>query len=531
MKSPRRIGLITLTLFVMAIPGVLVAQQHIGQLGDAKHHRYKLVDIGTFGGPASYINAAFSLGAPNQINERGTAVGSSATSIPAPADSNLGVCDGVDGDVPFVFHAFQWQNGVVSDLGALQGSDNCSVASAINAHGEIVGHSEIDAIDPLFGVKEFHAVLWRDGEILDLGTFGGHYSLVASINNRGQIAGAATNAIPDPFSLAYQLVNSSAGTQTRAFLWEDGHKKDLETLGGPDAQAFLINDNGQVAGLSYVNSTANSVTGFPTLHPFLWHNGHMTDLGTLGGFGTLFSTVSVNDMNNRGQVIGLSPLAGDQIAHVFLWKGEELIDLTAQSGGLIATANAINDAGEIVGNATFPGGASDAYLWKDGAITDLGTLSGDCFSNAFAINSRGQVVGQSFSCVSGIVRSFLWENGSMVDLNALIPPNSNLFLDNTLAISDKGEIGGLAVPPNCGNENDAHCGHAYVLIPCDDNHSGEEGCEENNDVRPTALQVTPAPVSQLPVNVTDLGLTPREIAAQIRARFGRNRGLRAWLQK
>jgi hypothetical protein len=31
----------------------------------------------------------------------------------------------------------------------------------------------------------------------------------------------------------------------------------------------------------------------------------------------------------------------------------------------------------------------------------------------------------------------------------LIPPNSNLFLDNTLAINDEGEIGGLAVPPDC----------------------------------------------------------------------------------
>jgi probable HAF family extracellular repeat protein len=515
----------TLAIFVamnffamMAIPKGLAAQQRAGEVRDAQHHRYKLVDIGTFGGPASYINAAFALGAANQINERGAAVGSSATSIPAAPDSNLGVCDGIDGDLPFVFHAFHWQNGALTDLGALPGENNSSCATSINKSGEIVGRSEIDIVDPLFGVREFRAVLWKDGEIHNLGTFGGKYSLPGSINNRGQVAGSATNAISDPYSLLYQLVFSPDGTQTRAFLWENGHKRDLGTLGGPDAQAGLVNDDGQVGGISFVNSTPNSVTGFPTLHPFLWHKGKMKDLGTLGGFGspgtpTSPPTVGVSGLNNRGQVIGLSPLAGDQIAHPFLWDDGNLVDLTVQSGGLIATADAINDAGQIVGNATFPNGASDAYLWQDGVITDLGALAGDCFSRAFAINSRGQVVGQSFSCATNIVRSFLWENGSMVDLNSLIPPNSNLFLDNTLAINDHGEISGLAVPPDCANENDAHCGHAYVLLPCDRDHSNDEGCEEQAEATTPTIQAGPAPVSQVLLRVIDVGATPKRIAS------------------
>jgi probable HAF family extracellular repeat protein len=436
----------------------------------------------------------------------------------------------------FVFHAFQWHNGALTDLGALHGGDNSSCATSIDANGGIVGRSEIDVIDPLFGVREFRAVLWKDGEIRNLGTFGGKYSLPGSINNRGQVAGAATNAIPDPFSLLYQLVFSANGTQTRAFLWENGHMRDLHTLGGPDAQASLVNDDGQVVGLSYVNSTPNSVTGFPTLHPFLWHEGRMKDLGTLGGFGspgtsTSPPTVEVSGLSNRGQVIGLSPLAGDQIAHPFLWDDGNLTDLNTQSGGLISTANAINDAGEVVGNATFSNGASDAYLWKDGVATDLGTLAGDCFSEAFAINSRGQVVGQSFSCATNIVRSFLWENGSMVDLNALIPPNSNLFLDNTLVINDHGEIGGLAVPADCANENDAHCGHAYVLVPCDADHSEEEGCEQDVDGTTVITQKNPAPVTLNPTGPMGVGLTAKEIAAQIRIRFGRNHPFGGWTRK
>ena len=522
------------TLFAaLAISVQLVAQQPIVELRNAKHHRYKLVDIETFGGPASYINAAFALGAANQINERGTAVGSSATSIPTGPDSNLGVCDGVDGDVPFVFRAFKWQDGAVTDLGALPGSGNSSCATSINESGEIVGRSEIDIVDPLFGVREFRAVLWKDGKIQNLGTFGGRYSLPSSINNRGQVAGSATNAVPDPFSLLYQLVFSPNGTQSRAFLWENGHKKDLGTLGGPDATASLVNEDGQAAGLSYVNSTPNSVTGFPTLHPFLWHKGKMKDLGTLGGFGSPGTqnsppTVGVSGLNNRGQVIGVSPLAGDQIAHPFLWDEGNLIDLTVQSGGLIATADAINDAGQIVGNANFPTGASDAYLWQDGVFTDLGTLAGDCFSRAFAINSRGQVVGQSFSCITNIVRSFLWENGSMIDLNALIPPGSNLFLDNTLVINDHGEIGGLGVPPNCANENDAHCGHAYVLTPCDENQGDDEGCEDGAE---TTYAATSSPFGQGSTTAQQRSVTASEIAGRFRSRFGRADSPGAWLPK
>jgi probable HAF family extracellular repeat protein len=473
MKS--RICLIGL-VFLAALGFTLRLAAQEQKEAKAKHYRYKFVDIGTFGGPASYINGAMALGAFNQINKHGTAVGSSATSIPTPPDSNLGICGGIDGSLHFVSHAFKWQDGEVIDLGALPGADNCSVATSINANGEIVGRSENGVVDPLTGVKDFRAVLWKDGEIRDLGTFGGNYSLVGSINDRGQVAGAATNAISDPFSLLFQLVGSSNGTQTRAFLWQNGDKQDLGTLGGPDAQAFLVNNQGQVIGLSYTNSTPNPDTGFPTIHPFLWHEGEMKDLGTLGGFGTLFSTVSVNGLNNRGQAIGLSPLTGDQIAHPFLWDDGKLIDLTAQSGGLIVTANALNDAGEIVGNAVFPNGASDAYLWKDGAVTDLGTLAGDCGSEPFAINSRGQVVGQSFSCVSNAVRTFLWENGSIVDLNALIPPNSGWQLVEAFAINDRGEIGGIGDPPGCANLNDAACGHAFLLIPCDVEQENIEGC-------------------------------------------------------
>lgn len=76
----------------------------------------------------------------------------------------------------------------------------------------------------------------------------------------------------------------------------------------------------------------------------------MTDLGTLGG-----TNGSATGLNNAGQIIGLSNLAGDQVPHPFLWNRGTLIDLnTKTTGGNPETANALNDAEEIVGKAAFP---------------------------------------------------------------------------------------------------------------------------------------------------------------------------------
>jgi probable HAF family extracellular repeat protein len=509
MKSRTLSCITAMTLIgALSIPAWLAAQEH-----KQEHQRYKFVDIGTFGGPASYINGAFSLGAPNQINKRGTTVGSSANSIPSPPNTNL--CGGLDGTVHFVFHAFKWEDGNVTDLGVLAGADSCSIATSINAEGEIVGYSENGVVDPLTGIRQSRAVLWKDGEIEDLGTFGGNQSVVGSINDRGQIVGAALNAIPDPFSIYdFQLVGTSNGTQTRAFLWENGRMQDLGTLGGPDAHAFRVNNRGQVIGISYTDSTPNPTTKLPTQDPFIWQNGRMLDLGTLGGtFGLPIA------LNNRGQVIGVSNLPGDQISDPFLWDAGKLIDLfTSTIGGNPITANALNDAGEIIGGGAFPNRPFDAYLWRNGVATDLGTLSGDCFSEAIAMNSRGQVAGYSVACDFSIQRSFLWENGSMVDLNTLIPPNSDLQLVETIAINDRGEIAGDGVPSGCVG-GDAPCGRAYVLIPC--NGSDEEGCQGR-------VEAT-APISQSPA--MDTSLAPREIAARIRTRFGWNRGFGAWPRK
>ncbi len=518
MKYRYRLGFAVITLCAaLAIPLRLAAQQ----VKPNRRH-YELVELGTFGGPTSYINNVGN-GGP-YMNRRGDVVGSSMTSILIPPNQNGYSC-------PFppdnVFHAMEWSNNVVTDLESLGDASNCSNALAINDQGETVGTSENGRLDPVTGVLQLRAVLWKNGKIENLGTFGGNHSLASAINNRGQIVGFSLNKIPDPFSLFdFGIGGFTNGTETRAFLWENGHMQDLQTLGGPDAWATFVNERGQIAGHSYTNSTPNR-TGIPTQDPFLWtKEAGMSDLGTLGG------TVGLpSGLNNRGQVIGQSYLAGDQIPHPFLWDGQKMVDMfTDGIGGNFQIANAINDAGEIVGGAAFPNRMSDAALWRQGVITDLGTLPGDCFSQAFALNSRGQVVGGSVSCDSHTIRAFLWQNGEIVDLNTLVAPNSGFLLVETNAINDRGEIAGNALPPGCTLDNFSTCSQAYVLIPCDRVHSDEDGCKESPDGT-TAIQDNPTPLTASSRNLTGVRMTSREIATQIRSRFVRNRVIGSWTQK
>jgi probable HAF family extracellular repeat protein len=445
---------------ILALSVCVAAQDN--PLHDNKpiHKRYRLIDLGTFGGPWSSVSFE-----ADAINSSGVSVGGSTTST-LISNGNLYNCFG-----PYVTHAFVTRNGRAIDLGTLAGDERCSGTQMINDRGDIVGLSEIDALDPIFGFHEMRAVRWRGGQIRNLGTLGGRESAAQSTNNRGQIVGFAVNTAPDPYSfLDFLALGSPDGTQTRAFLW-DGVMHDLGTLGGPDGNAVNINERGQVTGFSYTNFIPNPTTGIPTLAPFLWENGSMLNLGTLGG--TVGSPVRINQ---RGQVAGTSNLAGDQAAHPFLWDRGVLRDL-GTFGGSNGQATWINDEGAVIGAADFPGDQThDAFLWRKGVMIDLGNLGATSFP--YGINSRGQVVGASrIDGTPGNARAFLWEKGGpMVDLNTLIPPNSSLTLVFAEAISEGGEIGGTGVPAGCQPSDAESCGHAFLLIPDGD-------CDEGNEAR------------------------------------------------
>ena len=467
-------------LVIVVLPFVVVAQEH-----SAQHPRYRMVDLGTFGGPASY----FSNGFDGILNNRGTAVGWSNITDPDP------LCY-----VPncIATHAFKvGRGGEVTDLGVLPGG-TVSQALWVTANGLIAGFSQNGQTDPSVpgGVPENRGVLWRDGKIIDMGTLpeGGFGSLAVAVNNRGQAVGLASNTVPDPFSLV------GGATQIRAFLWQDGVMKDLGTLGGPDAFAQLINDRGEVTGISY--PPIDPAIGTPVVHPFFWRNGNMIDVGSLGG-----TDSEPTGLNQNGEVVGFSSLAGDAKTHPFLWRRGDLKDL-GTLGGNNGTTNWINDRGEIAGKADLPGPVPqdhDAVLWRNGKMIDLGTFPGDSCSNAYFVNMRGQVVGTSENrdlCHMGVgEHAFLWQHGHMIDLNTVIPPGASLQLTYAVAINERGEIAGFGVPTGCDPKDYEICGHAYVLLPCD--HDDEcvnvtTGAINTETVLESAPQVTRSDSATIP---------------------------------
>jgi hypothetical protein len=104
-----------------------------------QHHHYKLVVLGTLGGPQSYGDAGH--GAAN-LTSGGTAAGDADTSVPDPFFPNFNplLTGGSIGSYPFVYHAFTSDGGTLVDLGSLPGA-NSSTPSYVANNGLVAGQS------------------------------------------------------------------------------------------------------------------------------------------------------------------------------------------------------------------------------------------------------------------------------------------------------------------------------------------------------------------------------------------------------
>lgn len=298
-------------------------------------------------------------------------------------------------------------------------------------------------------------------EIIDLGTLGGATSQAADLNDKGEVVGSSV---------------LSPSQESRAFLWQEPPMQPLDAVDDLSTEAHAINESGTIAG-AVVSGNGDEAE----MMPALWLEGAYSPLPTIddkqgsaraindAGFvaghtieqpgnqiliwqdNTITETipsdnglVQVNGLNNQNQIVGLiHDEAGNS---AFLWQDGEFEALGAL-GGQNSIAYDINDSGQIVGAASLEEGlATHAFLWQDGEMSDLGTPADDpnATSRALGINSSGEIVGEAQ--VGDVMHAVLWQNEQIIDLNTLLPDDSDWELLRTaVSINEKGWIAGTGL--------------------------------------------------------------------------------------
>jgi probable HAF family extracellular repeat protein len=321
--------------------------------------------------------------------------------------------------------------------------------------------------------SSMHAVLWYKGWKIDIGTpgLGGQNSAAFGVNEFGQTVGQAETSRPNAEDFCgFNAYGFASSTACRPFLWQDGVMTKLPTLGGHNGFANSINNRGVVAGIAETDAT-DPTSGCPVhqFEPVVWERGRIHSLPPYSGD----SDGVAAQVNDKGQVVGASgtcgsfnPNTGLYLVenHALLWENGVATDLgnLGGEGGLAGNhACALNNHGQVVGHSDLPNDASfHGFLWtRETGMKDLGTLSGDFASLALGINDGGVVVGASIGPAFSTFRAVLWEKGTVTDLNTLVDANpKNLYLVQGESINSRGEIIGLAV-------DGAALPHGFLAIP------------------------------------------------------------------
>ncbi len=370
-------------------------------------------------------------------------------------------------DAPFMFkpHVPNSPFGAVTQLGlessALGGAGSAGgTAFAVNERGEAVGN----AVHSTVGWESRVAAYWTtNGDYRDvrLSLNRGDTSYSESfedraqdINNLGDIAGTLFDGLWfASMDKTYSFVSYNTGdTKFAVGSWNDFTFELQSALGveGSDVLADLttssaagVNDAGQIA-------------------------------GAMNGF-----TENVFDLIDP-ELTGMA----FQYSRAYLWSPDDgKVDLGVLGGDPALAdsgAEAINEAGDVVGWSETAEGFIRAFLWRPyapnvnlGSLSDIGTLPGFKASWAYGLNDGGsdlQVVGYSSDWAGDTddeywgSRAFVYDvTAGMRDLNTLIP--TNFFLIEARAVNDRGQIAAI------GLEQGQNTGLRAILLtpnPCPD---------------------------------------------------------------
>jgi probable HAF family extracellular repeat protein len=315
-----------------------------------------------------------------------------------------------------------------------------SRATGINNLGEVVGR--FYNIDAATGdAVDRQAFVWdkTNGASL-LSTLAGETSAWV-INDNGFVAGYSYNA---------------AGKQ-HATLWdlEDGTVDDLGTFRntstgayGESSTAYGINNLDQVVGSADIPNNANSFTPF---HAFFNDVNGMVDLGTFttsqpdwqNGYSIAY------DINNKSEIVGIAHDDSWAFLPFFYDDVDGMQPLQRDNAYLTGEwyAVVINDSGLIGGHVIAATNQSFPYYWpnKSSAPVKITMLEGFPYGEIYGINKAGQMVGIMWSSdqAGATERAFIFDTKNGVrDLNNLIEPASGWVLHFARDINDRGQIAG-----------------------------------------------------------------------------------------
>lgn len=330
----------------------------------------------------------------------------------------------------------------------------------MNNRGQVVGDFAAGVFPNSKGFPYFHGYLWNNGKRTGMPTLGGWYSEASTIDDAGRILGSAS----------VRVQNHSGLPVNHVCLWDGVKLTDLEA--DPrfrGTQALRITKSDRIYAISplQVSDFGRDLWFYPAgLRP-----GPRINKGKIGG-----PLIEVRAINDRGTVVGTWNTGNKRnksvVLQAFIWHiGDKHWTSLGTLGGLASEPTALNDSDQVVGNSDLPGDpgsphhSTHAFLWEHGKMHDLGVLPGGNFSNPYAINGAGQIVGYSNENQqrhqnNSNFRPVVWANGQIKDLSLLIPVGTRwTSLGGAASINDYGQIVGS------GSLEGDHWIHGYLLTP------------------------------------------------------------------
>jgi len=257
------------------------------------------------------------------------------------------------------------------------------------------------------------------------------------------------------------IVQCVGGSSESSFVIRDG-KVLPEFVLHRQLQLRAINNSGEAVGNYYGDFPPPDCSCFRAVH---WKELIFSDLAPLGGRYREFVDANATAINDAGQVVGEAHRRWSP-THAVVWAADGVRDL-GTLGGQASSASGINATGQVVGSAETSAHERHAFLYRNGVMKDLGALGGD--SGASAINASGQIVGtsridrkaQHFWNTPPATRAFLYQKGGMADLNSLVtgPLAGSITLQEAPAINDSGLIAATGLDARTGARR------AYLLVP------------------------------------------------------------------